>query len=414
MIVKPLRNIWNRLLKADGPVFKAGDWVTKKLIGDHRNSGSGRAAALQGGHGGQIPTQAVNPPQTLDSLRPVMAAAAVRDGSGKRGSKGTILFVDDQPSDRTITKGILERAGYTVLVANSRLEALEILSERKGEIDIVVTDVKMADPEKKQDMSGVVLAEQVRSRFPELPVIIVTGFSRDEVYSGALNAGVVHYMEKPLDFTALVAELGALMKEKSAREERKPVIQENLHAFRESLREALADSQRSAVAEQRLRLAQDQTRELLAPPKLLVREEFNLVQHVKVMVKSMSEVTFIPAEETIMASLDKNQFLKSIISFLYIARRAVARRGAGRHIDVAIGRNVDRIMIVIKDNGLRDENLSLSALEQDLSSTGKIRLFEDYLSMALASRYVRDHGGEIEIESDKDKGTTVTLKYPLK
>ena len=90
-----------------------------------------------------------------------------------RGS-GTILVVEDELAVRTILARTLCRFGYTVLEAGGGREAMELWKARRAEIDLLLTDMVMPG-----GMTGLSLAEKLRSEKPSLKVIVTSGYSGD-------------------------------------------------------------------------------------------------------------------------------------------------------------------------------------------------------------------------------------------
>ena len=82
-----------------------------------------------------------------------------------------ILVVEDEASIRRLTAGALRRRGYDVTAAANGQEALEILRERGDSIDLLLTDVMMPG------IQGTDLASEARRRNPQLPVLLMTGYS---------------------------------------------------------------------------------------------------------------------------------------------------------------------------------------------------------------------------------------------
>jgi CheY-like chemotaxis protein len=78
-----------------------------------------------------------------------------------------VLLVDDEPNIRLVLSAILEQAGYRVMVAEDGFIALRRLQEAKP--DLVVTDLRMPN------MNGFELLTVLRSRFPDIPTIAVSG-----------------------------------------------------------------------------------------------------------------------------------------------------------------------------------------------------------------------------------------------
>jgi DNA-binding NtrC family response regulator len=85
-----------------------------------------------------------------------------------------ILFVDDHEVLARLSCEILEMQGYKAVSAYSAADALAKFDEQ--DIDIVVTDFRM------EGMNGVELAQKIREKSPNTPVIIVTGY-------GPIDAG---------------------------------------------------------------------------------------------------------------------------------------------------------------------------------------------------------------------------------
>ena len=79
----------------------------------------------------------------------------------------TVLLVDDEPSIRTVLGAILQQAGYRVDVAEDGFAALRKLQERVP--DLLITDLRMPN------MNGFELLSVVRSRFPLLPAVVISG-----------------------------------------------------------------------------------------------------------------------------------------------------------------------------------------------------------------------------------------------
>jgi two-component system cell cycle sensor histidine kinase/response regulator CckA len=114
----------------------------------------------------------------------------------------TILLVDDFEIIRTLNEEVLRRHGYTVLTANYGNDALRISREHAGNIDLLLTDVKMPG------MNGRELADQIQALRPEIKVLYVSG-ARDATVS-KLNTDTVNFLAKPFTPDALVAKVNSL------------------------------------------------------------------------------------------------------------------------------------------------------------------------------------------------------------
>jgi PAS domain S-box-containing protein len=116
---------------------------------------------------------------------------------GVAPSGGTILLVDDDEILIDVIREILETADYQVLTAFNGREALEIYEAWKGSIDLVMLDMIMPG------MAGAETFAELKKINPDVPVIIVSGYSlRDEV-NGLLAQGCKGFLQKPF----LIAEM---------------------------------------------------------------------------------------------------------------------------------------------------------------------------------------------------------------
>ena len=82
-----------------------------------------------------------------------------------------ILFVDDEDFQADIGKRLLARLGYRVTARTDSLKALELFRQKPDEFDLVITDMTMPA------MTGDVLAANIISIRPDIPVIVCTGYS---------------------------------------------------------------------------------------------------------------------------------------------------------------------------------------------------------------------------------------------
>jgi nitrogen-specific signal transduction histidine kinase len=112
----------------------------------------------------------------------------------------TVLVVDDAEAVRMLVSRMLERRGYTVLVASSADEALRIF-ERNASIDVVLTDAVMPGA------SGPELTTQLMKRHPNLKVIFMSGYSEDVMsYRGFRNPDFA-FLQKPFTSEALTRKI---------------------------------------------------------------------------------------------------------------------------------------------------------------------------------------------------------------
>jgi len=102
----------------------------------------------------------------------------------------TVLLVDDEENTRTALSIALTREGYQVLSASSGEMGIEVLDGNP--VDIVVTDMKMPG------VTGMELLQYVRKHYPEIMVIVITGYASVESAITAMKDGAFDYITKPI------------------------------------------------------------------------------------------------------------------------------------------------------------------------------------------------------------------------
>jgi two-component system cell cycle sensor histidine kinase/response regulator CckA len=121
-------------------------------------------------------------------------AIAPPSRSGTPHGVETVLLVEDEAGVRALAETILSRLGYRVLVADCGSKAVDIWTQSRGRIDILLTDVIMPN------MSGGDLAHKLRETNPNLKVLFMSGYTDDMIASHGALAGETQLLQKP--FTA--------------------------------------------------------------------------------------------------------------------------------------------------------------------------------------------------------------------
>ncbi len=120
--------------------------------------------------------------------------AAVPSGNGER-----ILYVDDELLLARVGKKILERLGYVVEIQTGPMEALEAVRKRPGAYDLVISDQMMPI------LPGVDLARLLLAIRPDLPIILVTGYTATLTPERVQAMGIRNLILKPISVAALGA-----------------------------------------------------------------------------------------------------------------------------------------------------------------------------------------------------------------
>jgi two-component system cell cycle sensor histidine kinase/response regulator CckA len=108
-----------------------------------------------------------------------------------------ILLVEDEEAVRRGGKRMLETRGYTVHEAGSGVEALEIMEELDGKVDIVVSDVVMPE------MDGPTLLRELRKTYPDLKFIFVSGYAEDAFARNLPPESKFGFLPKPFSLKQL-------------------------------------------------------------------------------------------------------------------------------------------------------------------------------------------------------------------
>ena len=141
---------------------------------------------------------------TFQIYLPAASDAAVEtvralEGSPTRGTE-TVLLVEDETAVRDMARTALESYGYTVLTASNGEDAWRTVAGRRGNVDLLLTDVIMPG------VSGPELAERVRRDYPAIAVIFMSGYTSDAVRQG-VHDGEANFVQKPFNTVALATKL---------------------------------------------------------------------------------------------------------------------------------------------------------------------------------------------------------------
>jgi CheY-like chemotaxis protein len=127
---------------------------------------------------------------------------------------GSILVVDDEPDVAEMFRQRFRRevrqGTYVLHCAGSGEEALERLSNGvRPELIVILSDINMPG------MDGLTLLREIKTRRPDLPVMMVTAYGDDEHRRHAAEAGALQFLSKPVDFDFLKEQLRQLTTEQA-------------------------------------------------------------------------------------------------------------------------------------------------------------------------------------------------------
>ena len=109
----------------------------------------------------------------------------------------TVLVVEDEEVLRRVVQRFLEHEGYTVRTAADGVEALRVLREQDGHVDLVLTDVMLPR------MNGPALGRQLAMEWPRTLVLFMSGYSNDDVFRDGLLDEATPIIRKPFDLEEL-------------------------------------------------------------------------------------------------------------------------------------------------------------------------------------------------------------------
>jgi len=119
--------------------------------------------------------------------------------TASRDSRQRVLVVDDEASIRDLLAKTLALAEYDVDTAPDGPAALDRLREGRTGYNLMIADLRMPG------MDGLTLIREAKQLSPNLPIIIITGFSTESSAIEAVNLGVAGYLTKPFRVPQVLA-----------------------------------------------------------------------------------------------------------------------------------------------------------------------------------------------------------------
>ena len=117
----------------------------------------------------------------------------------------SILIIDDEPNLRRSLGLILQHAGYNITTAANAAEAVHLL--QAGAYDLTFLDIKLPD------LNGIQLLPQLRSLYPDMPILILTAHASLDSAIDAVRLGARDYLLKPIDPEKILSRVADILKE---------------------------------------------------------------------------------------------------------------------------------------------------------------------------------------------------------
>ncbi|MGK0302484.1 MAG: two-component system cell cycle sensor histidine kinase/response regulator CckA [Planctomycetota bacterium] len=118
---------------------------------------------------------------------------------------GTVLVVDDEEAIHKVVHRMLDRLSLMTQSANDGLEALDILEKRHEQIVCVLLDLTMPN------LGGTETYREIRKRFDSLPVILMSGYSRQDAVKQFSGKGLTGFIQKPFQISDLRTALAQVL-----------------------------------------------------------------------------------------------------------------------------------------------------------------------------------------------------------
>lgn len=326
----------------------------------------------------------------------------------------TILLVDDNFSNLKILIDALQPLSYNLIAVKNGREALAQI-DPPHEIDLVVLDLMMPG------MSGYEVCQQIRKKHTmlELPVLMVTAAIQPDDKVAAFEAGANDFLTKPFDLSELKARIQSLlvMKESFGKAVDLEVafLQSQIkpHFLFNVLNTIVATSYTNV----------EETRKLTADLADYLRGSFqfsNVAKRVPFLEELHLIRTFVEIEqarfkERIQVEFDIEESMYDIeIPPLLLQplvenaiRHGIGERPEGGKVKISAVKEQHQYCFVIEDDGVGIESGRLGEL-LDTSRNGR----NGVGMLNINKRLKFEYGTELEVKSELDKGTKVTVRIP--
>jgi two-component system, cell cycle sensor histidine kinase and response regulator CckA len=167
-------------------------------------SGGEISVAAQPGHGTVFTVRFPEANGLSAQVHPAAGTAPI----SLAGSE-VILLVEDEPAIRTLARRVLTSYGYRVLDADTLRTALQI-HEREPQIHLVLSDLVIPDG------TGVTLINAIRADRPDVSVLLMSGYTDDDIAKAGVHGLEVPFLQKPITPATLVRRVREILNDRPA------------------------------------------------------------------------------------------------------------------------------------------------------------------------------------------------------
>jgi two-component system, cell cycle sensor histidine kinase and response regulator CckA len=119
---------------------------------------------------------------------------------------GTVLLVDDEEIVVGVGKQMLQKLGYSVLIARNGQEAVDVFKNRPDDVDLVLLDMIMPGMEAGDTY------DRLKSINPAIKVLLSSGYALDQKAGAIIDRGCNGFIQKPFNMKILEDKIGEILK----------------------------------------------------------------------------------------------------------------------------------------------------------------------------------------------------------
>ncbi|XID90500.1 ATP-binding protein [Paenibacillaceae bacterium WGS1546] len=326
----------------------------------------------------------------------------------------TILAVDDEMTNLFVLKNALADRRVHLLTASSGQEALQLLAQKQQPIDLVILDVMMPG------MSGLEVCRSIRENdsITELPVLLVTAQNRPMDIELGFEAGANDYLTKPFELTELRARVGTLLELKGSVNR---LMKAQMDFLQAQIKPHFLYNTINTIV-YFCRYDGAKAAELLIQLSNYLRGSFDL-QSQDVFVPLERELELVQSYLAIeqarygdklkvvynIAAVKSHQVPSLILQPIVenAVRHGLAQKRAGGTVTIDVWEEDTNLYIRVADDGVGLSAERLQAIEKRRAE--RVGVGIGNINRRLSGYY----GSSLKIDSEVNKGTSVTIQIPM-